>query len=81
MNRLLLHAIFSQEVREKIVVDELIQHALNKCGFELKTNAYRRGCTENNEFRILIFVENSESFTFLYRCSILCKKSKTVTRV
>jgi hypothetical protein len=58
--------IFTQEVREKIVIDDLIKHALNSSNFELKTVAYRRGRAENNECRILIFVENSESFTFLY---------------
>ena len=58
--------IFTQEVREKIVVDDLINHALTKSNFELKTIAYRRGKSENNEHRILIFVENAESFAFLY---------------
>jgi hypothetical protein len=58
--------IFMQEVREKIVIDDLINHARNNVNFELKTVAYRRGRAENNECRILIFVENSESFAFLY---------------
>ena len=58
--------IFTQEVREKLVIDDLIKHARNNSNFELKTVAYRRGRAENNEWRILIFVENSESFTFLY---------------
>ncbi|CAF2786357.1 unnamed protein product, partial [Rotaria sp. Silwood2] len=58
--------IFSQEVRDKIVVDDLIQHAMNNLNLELKTVAYRRAYAENNQNRILIFVENSESFVFLY---------------
>jgi hypothetical protein len=58
--------IFMQEVREKNVIDDLINHARNNVNFELKTVAYQRGRAENNECRILIFVENSESFAFLY---------------
>jgi hypothetical protein len=58
--------IFSQEVREKIVVDDLIKHARDNLNFELKTVAYRRSRTDNDECRVLIFVENSESFAFLY---------------
>ena len=58
--------IFSQEVREKIVVDDLIKHAFENSNFELKTVAYRKGRSESNEHRILIFVENTESFVFLY---------------
>ncbi|CAF4559498.1 unnamed protein product, partial [Rotaria sp. Silwood1] len=61
--------IFTQEVREKIVVDDLIKHASDKWNFELKTIAYRKGRSENNEHRILIFVENSESFVFLHNHS------------
>jgi hypothetical protein len=34
--------------------------------FELKIVAYQRGRTETDECRILIFVENTQSFTFLY---------------
>jgi hypothetical protein len=58
--------IFMQEVREKIVVDDLIKHASDNLNFELKTVAYRKGRSENNDHRVLIFVENSESFAFLY---------------
>ena len=58
--------IFTQDVREKVVVDDLIKHARENRNFELKTVAYRRGRTETNECRILIFVENTESFAFLY---------------
>ncbi|CAF2092313.1 unnamed protein product [Rotaria magnacalcarata] len=58
--------IFSQHAREKIVIDDLIKHESGNCHFELKTVAYRRDWFENNECRILIFVENSESFSFLY---------------
>lgn len=58
--------IFTQEVHEKKVLDDLITHARNNCNFELKTVAYRRGRTVDNEYRVLIFVENSESFVFLY---------------
>ena len=54
-----------EEVRDKTVVEELIKHALEKINFELKTFAYRHGRTENNECRILVFVENTESFAFL----------------
>jgi hypothetical protein len=59
-------AIFTQEVREKIVVEDLIKHALHNYNFEVKTIAYRKGRAENNECRILIFVEDSDSFAFLY---------------
>ena len=58
--------IFSQEVREKLVIDDLMKHALDILNFELKTVAHRRGRSYDNEHRILIFVENSESFAFLY---------------
>jgi hypothetical protein len=58
--------VYSNEVRDKIVVDDLIKHALENYNFELKTVAYRRGHDENNVSRILIFVENSESFVFLH---------------
>ncbi|CAF2645748.1 unnamed protein product [Rotaria sp. Silwood2] len=58
--------IFSQEVREKLVVDDLIKHALAHLNVELKTVAYRRGRAGKDECCILIFVENSESFSFLY---------------
>ena len=58
--------LFQQEVREKSVVDDLITHALKAFNFELKTVAYRRARAENNECRVLVFVENTESFSFLY---------------
>ena len=58
--------IFQQEVRDKTVVDDLITHALKAFSFELKTVAYRRARAENNECRVLVFVENTESFSFLY---------------
>ena len=58
--------IFSQEVRERTVVDDLIRYAADNWNFELKAVAYRRGRSENNEYRILIFVENSDSFVFLH---------------
>ncbi|CAF3324358.1 unnamed protein product [Rotaria sp. Silwood2] len=58
--------IFSHEVREKVVIDDLIKHASENFHFELKTVAYRRGRSEDNEHRILVFVENSESFSFLF---------------
>ena len=58
--------IFAKEVRDKLVVDSLIAHARDNHNFELKTVAYRRGRSEASEFRTLIFVENSESFAFLY---------------
>ena len=57
---------FSDEVREKAVLDDLFIHAKENHNFELKTVAYRRGRSDENEYRILIFVENSESFAFLY---------------
>ena len=57
--------IFMEEVRDKTVVEDLMKHALEKLNFKLKTVAYRRGRTENNECRILVFVENTESFAFL----------------
>ena len=59
-------AIFSQKVREKTVVEDLIKHASDHWKFELKTVAYRKKSSENNEYRILIFVENSEWFVFLH---------------
>jgi len=34
--------------------------------FELKIVAYQRGRTENDECRILIFVENTQSFAYPY---------------
>jgi hypothetical protein len=52
-----------------VVVDDLIKHALDSFNFELKTVAYRRGRTENKGCRVLIFVENSNSFAFLYETS------------
>ena len=61
--------IFSQEVREKTVVDGLIKHAFDNSNFELKTVAYRKGRMENNEHRILVFVENNESLVFFYNHS------------
>lgn len=57
---------FSQEVRAKVIVDELLKHAADRWNFALKTVAYRRGRADNDDCRILIFVENSESFAFLY---------------
>ncbi|CAF1294330.1 unnamed protein product, partial [Didymodactylos carnosus] len=57
--------IFMDEVRDKTVVEDLIKHAFEKLNFELKTVAYRRGRTENNECHILVFRENTESFAFL----------------
>ena len=58
--------IFSQDVREKTVIDDLTKHASEILNFKLRLVAYRRGRAENNECRILIFVEDSESFMFLY---------------
>ncbi|CAF3349295.1 unnamed protein product [Rotaria socialis] len=57
---------FSQEVRDKIAIDDLTKHASEHLNFDLRMVPYRRGRAENNECRILIFVENSESFVFLY---------------
>ncbi len=57
--------IFSQEVREKTVVDVRIKCVLNNFNFQLKTVAHRCAHTENNENHIMIFVEISESFLFL----------------
>ena len=62
----LFSVVFTQEVREKLVIDDLIKYAMDKSNFALKTVAYRRGKSENNEHRILIFVENRESFAYLY---------------
>jgi hypothetical protein len=61
--------IFQQEVREKSVVDDLITHGSKAFSFELKNVAYRRARAENNECRVLVFVENTESFAFLYNKS------------
>ena len=58
--------IFEQTVRDKTVVDELVTHASNAFNFELKIAGYRRARSENSEYRMLLFVENSESFAFLY---------------
>ncbi|CAF4422463.1 unnamed protein product [Rotaria sp. Silwood2] len=58
--------IFAQEAREKLVIDDLTKFIRENVNFELKMIAYRRGRSENNECRILIFVENSESFLCLY---------------
>ena len=58
--------IFQQEVRDKTVVDSLVTHALKASSFELDTVAYRRAGAENNEYRVLVFVEKTESFAFLY---------------
>lgn len=58
--------MFPQVVREKSVMEDLIKHARTSFQFELKTIAYRRAHAENNEYRLLIFVENSESFVFLF---------------
>ncbi|CAF3184528.1 unnamed protein product [Rotaria sp. Silwood2] len=58
--------IFSHQVREKVVIDDLIKHASENFHFELKMAGHRRGRSENNECRILVFVENSESFSFLF---------------
>jgi hypothetical protein len=57
---------FQQPVREKVVMDNLMKHATDNHNFELKTLGYRQGRSENNEYRLLIFVENCESFVFLY---------------
>lgn len=58
--------IFQQEGREKSVVDDLIKHAAKAFGLELKPVAYRRARAENNDCRVLVLVENTESFAFLY---------------
>ena len=47
------------------VVDELIRHSLNEHQFNLELVTYRGIHTENNKSRILIYVENNESFSFL----------------
>ncbi|CAF4123578.1 unnamed protein product [Rotaria magnacalcarata] len=58
--------IFSHQAREKGVIDDLIKLANENFHFELKMAGHRRGRSENNECRILVFVENSESISFLY---------------
>ena len=58
--------VFSQEAREKAVVEDLIRDAADNWNFELKTIACRRGRLENNEHHTLIFVENSDSSIFLH---------------
>ena len=57
---------FAKEAKEKTMIEELTKHATSKFGFDLKIVAYRRGRSDGNEHRILIFVENSQSFAFLY---------------
>ncbi|CAF1270038.1 unnamed protein product [Adineta ricciae] len=52
-----------------MVVGGLIKYSTKKRNFELKTIAYRKWRAENNEHCILIFVENAESFSFLYEQS------------
>ena len=42
--------IFSQKVREKTVVEDLIKHSSDHWKFELKTVAYRKGSSENNQY-------------------------------
>ena len=58
--------VFHSKVRDKIVVDSLIQHARENHNFELRLVAFRCGSSENSEYRVLVFVENSQSFAFLY---------------
>ncbi|CAF3942531.1 unnamed protein product [Rotaria sp. Silwood1] len=62
----LFSVTFAQEVRDTTVVDDLTKYINENHNFDLKLIAYRRGRSENNECRILIFVENSSSFAFLY---------------
>ena len=58
--------IFTNEVRDKVVMDSLITHARNNHNFELKMVAHRRGRSDTSDCRILISVGNGESFAFLY---------------
>lgn len=58
--------VFTQDVRDKIVVDDLSKYIRETFNMELKLIAYRRARTVNNECRILIFVENIESFLILF---------------
>ncbi|CAF2224413.1 unnamed protein product [Rotaria magnacalcarata] len=58
--------IFKQDVRDKLVVEDLTKHILENCSFELKLLAFRRARDDKDERKILVFVENSESFLILY---------------
>ena len=58
--------LFTQAVRDVQVVEELISYAKNTHTFDLKTVAYRLVHMEGNGCRLLIFVENVESFSFLH---------------
>ena len=56
---------FFQKVDEMSVVDELIKHALNNSNFQLEIITYRCSSTDNRS-HITIYVENNESFVYLY---------------
>jgi hypothetical protein len=47
-------------------VDDLITHVRNSYSVNVKMAAYRQGRSDAKEWRILIFVEASESFAFLW---------------
>jgi hypothetical protein len=56
---------FKTVVKDKIVIDELVKHAKNM-NAEAKITAYRHKQVEN-DYSILVFVENIDSFCFLYK--------------
>ena len=58
--------ILSQDVHEKLLTENLIKHESANFNFELKMIAYRRERSESDDFRILLFMENSEWFVFFY---------------
>ena len=63
---LLFFVLFSKDVHEETVINGLTEYASEKLNFRLKLVAYECGCTENNERRMLIFVENGKFFVFMY---------------
>jgi hypothetical protein len=56
---------FWQTVDEMLIVDELVKHGLQNYHFKLEIVTYRALIVENNKSRILIYVDDNESFTFL----------------
>jgi len=59
---------FKDNVRDKLVVEHLVNHLKQQFDFDLQIIAYRRSqvnCTEG-EYDVLVFVETTDSFEFLF---------------
>ncbi|CAF4693793.1 unnamed protein product [Rotaria sp. Silwood2] len=59
---------FKDDVRDKLVMEHLVNHSKQQFGFDLRIVSYRRSQVNcfRGEYDVLVFVESTGSFEFLF---------------